>query len=153
MIILALQEVEKGHSSLKTDALYWYYLHHKYHPHPKDGEGNVFTLSVSSSPRRYPNPWSHVPSWGGGGVPLGQDHSLARTGVCLRPGLGYPPPQDRLRCERYASCSFPQEDFLVLGKLFKTISLGILPFASSFIRPNNKKHFKWRTGYRLERSL
>ena len=62
-------------------------------PHPKDGEGNVFTLLVSSPGGGYP--CSLLLSQGqerGSGYPsevLGQGYPFPWTG----PGQGYPPPE------------------------------------------------------------
>ena len=64
----------------------------------------------------YPSPSQGVPQFQPGGYPI-----LSRLGYTTpRPqlGLGYPPAgpaTNRIRCGRYASCVFTQEDFLVLN--------------------------------------
>ena len=86
-----------------------------YRPHAKDGEGNVFSLSTMGGANHQSQVLSKVSGrrsflgeyWPRGypsssqGVPQNKA-PLARTGP------GY-----RLCCGRYASCGFPQEDFLV----------------------------------------
>ena len=96
----------------------------------KGWEGNVFSLFTTGRGREYPTPrpfpclCSQVLSVGylSTGVVPGQHWvPLARTGVPPSKerctpwiGLGYSlSPLDRLRCGRYASCGFLQEDFLV----------------------------------------
>ena len=92
---------------------------------------NTSTSSMSFWGRGYPSEWSQVrmgeypgvtptPSWDG--VPPGQVR-MGGTSRWGTPVLGWgtvppPPPQDRLCLDRlcfgrYASCGFPQEDFLV----------------------------------------
>ena len=115
---------------------------HFYHPHSKVGEGLFSFYSPRGGggggrggiavPGSFPGFWSYVLSWGAGGYPSprqfwlggtpGQRHLLARTGGALPHllGLGYassrtpPAPETGLCSGRYASCGFPQEDFLVL---------------------------------------
>ena len=83
-----------------------------YHPHPKNGKGNVFSLFVS------PHPGGGTPSWKGEGVPIsarevphpgrrGVPTSTSLGGTPSLPGwstppqdgvlparMGYPPPGD-----------------------------------------------------------
>ena len=88
------------------------------------GESNIFSLFLSphpgggiQAPGSFPGVWFQVLS--SRGIP-DRARGTPRQGY-LHPRLGYPlartglpPPQDRLCCGRYASCGFPQEDFLVL---------------------------------------
>ena len=73
--------------------------------------------------QEYPSPgWypgqGYPPDWG---TPWpGQDWGTlpARTGLGYpQPGQDWSTPRDWLCCVRYASCSFPQEDFLVLFEI------------------------------------
>ena len=97
-------------------------------------------------PGVYPFLWSHVPSggtpvsgpmsppggtpvlsqvllWGGGGFPRTRPHSGQDWGTPPPPASTVvPPPQGRLRCGRYASCGFPQGDFLVISDVFSCLN-------------------------------
>ena len=84
-------------------------------PPASEGWGKVIFSVCLSVHVGVPRLWSQVPSqplvpclfWGGGATPSTGEPSPG-------PVQGYPL-RDGLRCGRYASCGFPQEDFLVLG--------------------------------------
>ena len=89
-----------------------------YRPHPKDGEGDVFTgmcLSTGGYPSLWSQVWSHVLSLGvdpsqacswGGGVP----QSDPRT------GQGYLPPGRTSHHGQDTPLAVTQEDFIVCVK-------------------------------------
>ena len=102
-----------------------------YRPHPKHGEGTVFTGVCLSTPGAVPQSqllsqvWSQVLS---GGYPSPR-WGVPRTGVFpgqdwdtpSQPGLGYPSPRHNSRASTcYAAggmpLAFAQEDFLVINK-------------------------------------
>ena len=84
-------------------------------PPASEGGGKVIfsvCLSVHTgggypSPRFFPRSLIPGAFWG---VP----HTWSGATQCQDWGTPPPPPQDRLRCGRYASCGFPQEDFLLI---------------------------------------
>ena len=75
------------------------------------------TLRSHVPSRGYPNIWSHAPSGRGYSSPGQGQYPSPVGGTPVLAGdtrTGVPPSaRDRLRCGRYASCGFPQEDFLV----------------------------------------
>ena len=86
-------------------------------------QGPIWGYPSANRREGYPSPSQRgtpVRAWMGVGYPPTRK-GLARTELGYSPpvrtGLGYPAaPRDRLRCGRYASCGFPQEDFLVVIK-------------------------------------
>ena len=99
--------------------------HHFYRPHPKDGEGTVFSLFVSSHPRGGYLPWpgGRLPTLAGGGVvptlARWRLPTLAEEGVTYLGRVGLPTlGQSTTASACYAAggmpLAFTQEDFLVI---------------------------------------
>ena len=114
------------------------------------GEGNIFNLFVSPHPGGYPNPRFFprclVP---GPSQKVPQSQILSQV-FGLRsqdrgtphqdwstpwPGLWSPP--GRLRCGRYASCGFPQGDFLVFNNFTNVIFIYLLEMGMILCQAKN----------------
>ena len=99
-----------------------------YRPHPKMGKVLFSQVSVCSHGGKVPHihhitSASHNNSTGPRsiqGVLQDRDSSMTGWGTHLQDNMGYPTPRDKLCLDMlcpgwYASCGFPQEDFLVLN--------------------------------------